>query len=44
MGDTGFDSLFTPFTVGAVTLRNRFVMPGMQRGWVDAGAPRATSR
>jgi 2,4-dienoyl-CoA reductase-like NADH-dependent reductase (Old Yellow Enzyme family) len=39
MGDTGFDSLFTPYKVGAHTLRNRFVMPGMQRGWVENGAP-----
>ncbi len=39
MVDTGFDGLFTPLRVGPVMLRNRFVMPGMQRGWVDQGAP-----
>lgn len=31
--------LFTPLTVGSVTLRNRFVLPGMQRGWCQDGAP-----
>ena len=31
--------LFSPFRVGSVTLRNRFVMPGMQRGWAKDGAP-----
>jgi 2,4-dienoyl-CoA reductase-like NADH-dependent reductase (Old Yellow Enzyme family) len=33
------DVLFTPLTIGSVTLRNRFVMPGMQRGFMDDGAP-----
>ncbi len=32
-------SLFTPLTVGSVVLRNRFVMPGMQRGFMQDGAP-----
>jgi 2,4-dienoyl-CoA reductase-like NADH-dependent reductase (Old Yellow Enzyme family) len=31
--------LFTPQAVGRVVLRNRFVMPGMQRGWTQDGAP-----
>jgi 2,4-dienoyl-CoA reductase-like NADH-dependent reductase (Old Yellow Enzyme family) len=33
------DILFTPLTIRNVTLRNRFVMPGMQRGFMDDGAP-----
>jgi 2,4-dienoyl-CoA reductase-like NADH-dependent reductase (Old Yellow Enzyme family) len=33
------DVLFTPLTVGGLTLRNRFVMPGMQRGFMNDGAP-----
>lgn len=33
------DSLFTPFGVNGVRLRNRFVMPGMQRGYCRDGAP-----
>lgn len=36
---TELDSLFAPLRVGSVTLRNRFVMPGMQRGFMDDGAP-----
>jgi 2,4-dienoyl-CoA reductase-like NADH-dependent reductase (Old Yellow Enzyme family) len=35
------DSLFTPLRVGRVLLRNRFVMPGMQRGFMSDGAPTA---
>jgi len=31
--------LFTPLTVRGATLRNRFVMPGMQRGFMNDGAP-----
>ncbi|MFC2952872.1 12-oxophytodienoate reductase [Marinicaulis aureus] len=31
--------LFTPFRLGAITLPNRFVMPGMQRSWCEDGAP-----
>jgi 2,4-dienoyl-CoA reductase-like NADH-dependent reductase (Old Yellow Enzyme family) len=32
--------LFTPFELKGMTLRNRFVMPGMQRGWAEEdGAP-----
>lgn len=33
------DPLFTPLQVGPVTLRNRFVMPGMQREWCVDGVP-----
>ena len=33
------DVLFTPLTVGGLALRNRFVMPGMQRGFMSDGAP-----
>ena len=38
---TSLSGLFTPLRLGRTTLRNRFVMPAMQRGWVEAGAPRA---
>lgn len=31
--------LFTPQPIGRRVLRNRFVMPGMQRGWTHEGAP-----
>lgn len=31
--------LFTPFRLNSITLRNRFVMPGMQRGHSRGGAP-----
>ena len=33
------DVLFTPLTIRNLTLRNRFVMPGMQRGFMNDGAP-----
>jgi len=33
------DVLFTPLNIGGLTLRNRFVMPGMQRGFMNDGAP-----
>jgi 2,4-dienoyl-CoA reductase-like NADH-dependent reductase (Old Yellow Enzyme family) len=33
------DALFTPLKIRNITLRNRFVMPGMQRGFMDDGAP-----
>src|SRR5580692_4379546 len=33
------DSLFTPLKLGGLLLRNRFVMPGMQRGFMNDGAP-----
>ncbi len=38
---TGVDvsSLFSPFAVNGLSLRNRFIMPGMQRGWCRDGAP-----
>jgi len=32
-------SLFRPLQIGAARLRNRFVMPGMQRGFMNDGAP-----
>jgi 2,4-dienoyl-CoA reductase-like NADH-dependent reductase (Old Yellow Enzyme family) len=31
--------LFSPFQLGHMQLRSRFVMPGMQRGWCKDGAP-----
>jgi len=31
--------MFEPIAVGPLTLRNRFVMPGMQRQWCIDGAP-----
>jgi 2,4-dienoyl-CoA reductase-like NADH-dependent reductase (Old Yellow Enzyme family) len=31
--------LFTPFSLRSVTLRNRFVLPAMQRGWGSEGKP-----
>ena len=31
--------LFTPFRLNGIELPNRFVMPGMQRGWCENGAP-----
>jgi 2,4-dienoyl-CoA reductase-like NADH-dependent reductase (Old Yellow Enzyme family) len=31
--------LFEPLPLGPVTLANRFVLPGMQRGWCKNGAP-----
>jgi 2,4-dienoyl-CoA reductase-like NADH-dependent reductase (Old Yellow Enzyme family) len=33
--------LFTPFTLNRLTLRNRWVMPAMQRGMCEAGSPSA---
>ncbi len=33
------DILFTPQRIGSLLLRNRFVMPGMQRGFMNDGAP-----
>ena len=32
--------LFTPFTLNRLTLRNRWVMPAMQRGMCVNGAPK----
>ena len=37
LGD--LEPLFQPLTIGNTTLRNRFVVPGMQRGFMDDGAP-----
>ena len=31
--------LFAPLTIRGTRLRNRFVMPGMQRGFMGDGAP-----
>lgn len=33
--------LFEPMRLGRVVLRNRFVLPGMQRRWCEQGAPDA---
>ncbi len=33
--------LFTPLTIGTLTLANRFVMPAMQRGFASGGVPSA---
>jgi len=33
------DILFTPLRLRDLTLRNRFVIPGMQRGFMNDGAP-----
>src|ERR1700756_2863748 len=36
----GLAGLFQPITIAGLTLTNRFVMPGMQRGWcVEGQAP-----
>jgi 2,4-dienoyl-CoA reductase-like NADH-dependent reductase (Old Yellow Enzyme family) len=35
--DVDLSPLFAPLTVNGLTLPNRFVMPGMQRGWGDDG-------
>ncbi|MXO61041.1 12-oxophytodienoate reductase [Altererythrobacter salegens] len=37
---TGPSPLFTPFRLGPLMLANRFVMPAMQRGMCEAGAPK----
>lgn len=37
---TDLSPLFTPFRLGALELRNRFVMPAMQRGMCDNGSPK----
>lgn len=34
-----FEPFFSPLTVNGLTLRNRFVMPAMQRGWCVGGVP-----
>ncbi|MEO8756094.1 MAG: 12-oxophytodienoate reductase, partial [Casimicrobiaceae bacterium] len=39
MTTTDLDVLFTPASVRGLTLRNRFVMPGMQRGFTLDGGP-----
>jgi 2,4-dienoyl-CoA reductase-like NADH-dependent reductase (Old Yellow Enzyme family) len=39
MADTSLDGLFTPLTIGNVTLRNRFVMPAMQIGFTENCGP-----
>ena len=32
-------ALFAPLRIRELALRNRFVMPAMQRGFMDDGAP-----
>lgn len=40
MGDMlDLSRLLSTYTIKGVTLRNRFVMPAMQRGWCEAGRP-----
>lgn len=36
---SALEVLFEPLTIKSLRLRNRFVMPGMQRGLMDDGAP-----
>ena len=36
---TDIGPLLRPLRVGRLTLKNRFVMPGMQRAWCEDGAP-----
>lgn len=38
-GDAAKDALFTPFRIKGVNLKNRFIMPAMQRGQCREGAP-----
>ena len=42
MADADLDVLFTPLCIKRLILRNRFVMPGMQRGFMHDGAPNRT--
>jgi len=37
--DIDLRELFTAFTINGLALRNRFIMPGMQRGWCQEGRP-----
>src|SRR5215469_2976959 len=37
--DLDLSPLFQPFKLGPLTLRNRFVLPGMQRQWCEDGVP-----
>jgi 2,4-dienoyl-CoA reductase-like NADH-dependent reductase (Old Yellow Enzyme family) len=39
MIDASLNALFAPLAIRGLTLRNRFVMPAMQRGFMDDGAP-----
>ena len=39
MDRSALDILFTPQRIGSLTLRNRFVMPAMQRAFMEDGAP-----
>jgi len=41
MNDPDLDVLFSPLALRGLALRNRFVMPAMQRGYMDDGAPTA---
>lgn len=38
-GTTDITPLLQPLRVGRLTLKNRFVVPGMQRAWCEDGAP-----
>jgi len=38
-GALDIECMFEPLPLGPVTLANRFIMPGMQRGWCVGGAP-----
>jgi 2,4-dienoyl-CoA reductase-like NADH-dependent reductase (Old Yellow Enzyme family) len=39
MTQADLEPLFQPLSIRGMTLRNRFVMPGMQRGFIEDGAP-----
>lgn len=39
IGLPSVDGLFSPIDIAGTRLRNRFVMPAMQRGWCSGGAP-----
>jgi len=39
MGRIDLSGLLAPCAINKVSLRNRFVMPAMQRGWCESGCP-----
>jgi 2,4-dienoyl-CoA reductase-like NADH-dependent reductase (Old Yellow Enzyme family) len=39
LSEIDLSGLFEPIHIKGVTIRNRFVMPGMQRGWCEQGRP-----
>lgn len=41
MSDIDLSGLFEPIHIKGVSIKNRFVMPGMQRGWCEQGRPMA---